>query len=536
MQRTISKHLYDKAVFIFRRDHRLDDNTGLLYALENSRIVYPCFIFDPRQIHKENNKFFGDHCVQFMCESLADLNTQLKAKGSQLNYLYGEYPDIIDEILEVTKADLLCVNGDFTTFSKTRDRQIYDSCIKKKVEFKSFEDITLITKEQAMHDRQNGEFWQKYTRFYNSVKHFEIPQPRQCSYENFNPEPFELSRNKVIQDGGLQYYKQNDQLELKGGRTVGLEMLTGFKRLKDYKDIRDINTSSTKKGASKMSAYNKFGCVSIREVYWTTKIKCKGQSEDFVKQLFWRDFFYFIGEFFPEIWKGAPLQPIYSKLEWWNDEELYTRWKEGRIGFPIVDAAMRHMNATGFMTNRNRLIVSNYLIKDLHLNWQWGELYFAEKLVDYDPCQNNGGWQWSAGCGVDTQNYFRIFNPKIQSAKFDIDGIYIKKWIPELYDVPAGDLHNWEISHKKWVDKVDYPAPAVFHDVEKDRSVQMYLDSLGFDSEEAFGRYNQSLGGSGSNKNTVNSSKHTGTYGGGNNNNKRQNGSKIGYGMNKKKH
>ena len=242
-----------------------------------------------------------------------------------------------------------------------------------------------------------------------------------------------------------------------------------------------------------MSAHNKFGCVSIREVYWTAKLKCKEQSEDYIKQLFWREFFYFIGEFYPHVWDGKPLQQMYDKLQWWDDEELFTRWKEGRIGFPIVDAAMRHMNATGFMTNRNRLIVSNYLIKDLHLNWQLGEQYFAQKLVDYDPCQNNGGWQWSAGCGVDTQNYFRIFNPKLQSSKFDLEGTYIKKWIPELQQVPASDLHNWEVAYKKWEGKVDYPAPCVFHDIEKDRSVQMYLDSLGFKSEEEFGAYNMEM-------------------------------------------
>lgn len=302
-----------------------------------------------------------------------------------------------------------------------------------------------------------------------------------------------MERNAVIEDAGRQYYEHTDDLELKGGRTEALQMLTGFKRLKNYKEIRNLNTSSTKKGASKMSAYNKFGCVSIREVYWTSKFKCKEKAEAFIKQLFWRDFFYFIGEFFPHVWDGAPLQPMYKNLEWWTDEELFQKWKDGTIGFPIVDAAMRHMNSTGFMTNRNRLIVSNYLIKDLHLHWQWGEQYFAEKLIDYDPCQNNGGWQWSAGCGVDTQNYFRIFNPKIQSSKFDPEGVYIKKWVPELRPVPAGDLHNWEEAHTKWIDKIDYPAPSVYHEKEKKRSVKMYLDGLGFESEAEFGRYNQSF-------------------------------------------
>ena len=488
-QKAVQK-LYKSAVFIFRRDMRLDDNTGLIHALAHSLKVYPCFIFDPRQIHASKNDYFSHSCVQFMSESLRDLDYSIKQiTPSGLNCIYGAYPGIIEDLVKATDAELLVVNGDYTKFSKTRDKQIEEVCNELGIDFKSFEDITLVTKEQAMTGREVGDFHQKYTPFYNSVKHFEIPKPQQCEFENFSKEKINLPKKNIIDDFGEQFFEKSDSLELKGGRREALKILKKFKRMKEYPKIRNSNTKH--KGASMLSPYNKFGCLSIREIYWTTKIKCKDKAEPFIKQLFWRDFFYFISEFYPEIWENSrPLKPRFQKLKWWTDKELFEAWKEGRTGCPIVDAAMRKMNKTGWMTNRNRLIVSNYLIKDLHINWTWGEKYFAQKLIDYDPAQNNGGWQWSAGCGVDTQPYFRIFNPRLQSIKFDYTCEFIKEWVPELEGVRNEDIHEWE---KRWEDyegEVDYPKPFVYHDEEKKRSIRMYLDGLGMEDEAEYKRWN----------------------------------------------
>lgn len=156
----------------------------------------------------------------------------------------------------------------------------------------------------------------------------------------------------------------------------------------------------------------------------------------------------------------------YAGIKWWdpNHKDFFKKWCEGKTGCPIVDASMRHLNATGYMPNRNRMIVSNFLVKDLHINWQEGEKYFATRLTDYDPCQNNGGWQWSAGCGVDSQPYFRIFNPKLQSQKVDKHCAYIKKWLPELKEVENADVHEWETTHNYPEYKnIQYPSPIIIH-------------------------------------------------------------------------
>ena len=480
MQKETAKKAFKSAIFIFRRDLRLDDNTGLLKALQLAEKVYPVFIFDPRQIHQARNDYFSNSCVQFMCDSLSDLDLRLKERGSQLNYVYGEYPGIISDLIQVTKADLLAVNMDYTKFSKDRDQQIRATCMESKVQFVNEEDICLLTKKQSMSTRKAGdEFFKKFTPYYNAVSGITIRRPIKCDSENFAQDVIAFgknSANKVIVDGGKQYYEENKHMEVKGGRKFAFQILTNLEKLKNYEEVRNFPSKNT----SKLSAYNKFGCVSIREVYYAAKAKMAEKSEAFVRQLYWRDFYYYIGEYYPHIWNG-PMKVNYAGIKWWKPEHenFLQKWQEGQTGCPIVDASMRHLNKTGYMPNRNRMIVSNYLVKDLHINWQEGEKYFATKLADYDPCMNNGGWQWSAGCGVDSQPYFRIFNPKLQSEKVDKQCVYIKKWVPELKEVENGHVHDWETAHEyKEYKKIDYPAPLVIHSEQKETCIQLYVQAL----------------------------------------------------------
>ena len=187
----------------------------------------------------------------------------------------------------------------------------------------------------------------------------------------------------MITDGGKQYYDENKKIEVKGGRKYAFKILKNLDKLKNYDLVRNLPSKNT----SKLSAYNKFGCVSIRELYYAAKSKMADKSESFIRQLYWRDFYYYIGEFYPHIWDG-PMKINYAGIKWWpNDhEDFLQKWKDGKTGCPIVDASMRHLNKTGYMPNRNRMIVSNFLVKDLHINWQEGEKYFATRLTDYDPC------------------------------------------------------------------------------------------------------------------------------------------------------
>ena len=472
-QQTIAKSAkktYKSAVFVFRRDLRLDDNTGLLYALKNADVVYPVFIFDKKQVNPSENKFYGSNCVQFMCESLADLDRQIKSRGGHLNLLYGRYPDIIDELIDATQTELVCVNQDYTVYSKQRDSMIEDVCHKRNVAFMSTADICLVDSKLALEGFKGGVFFNTFTQYYKRALNFKVALPEECQDDNLAKDPINLKDN-TITDGGKQFYHENSQIAVRGGRDEALKILEDLHRMKDYDTIRNQPKLKT----TLLSAHNKFGCVSIREVYYKAKELLKDKAEKFISQLYWRDYFYYIAFYFPHVFQG-PMKDAYSMILWEDDPKKIDAWQKGQTGCPIVDAAMRQMNTTGWMSNRCRMIVSNYLIKDLHVNWQVGERYFANQLVDYDPSQNNGGWQWSNGSGVDSQSYFRIFNPKIQMEKFDPNCEFILKWCPELKNVDIKDIHNWESAHK--YNETTYPKPMVIHFEAKEKIMKMYNQSF----------------------------------------------------------
>ena len=468
------KGAFKRAVFIFRRDHRLDDNTGLLWALKNSEVVYPVFVFDNKQITPDKNKFYGSNCVQFMCESLEDLEKQLQGKGSHLNVLRGDYPDILVKIIDKVKPDVVCLNMDYTPYAKERDTIIEQTCKSHKVEFKSFEDITLVTTDAAK-ACYSGEdsFFKKFTPYYNRAVQLTVRVPEACKQTNFAPESIQLEPQNLVTDFGKQFYKFNPTLITHGGRKSGLTELGRLGRLKDYNRMRDNPAKPT----SLLSPHNKFGTVSVREVQKAaTEQLGKQDAEDFIRQLYWRDYYYFLGYFMPQMYTN-PLDHKFSYVPWEDDPAKLEAWQDGATGSPLVDAAMRQLKATGWLSNRMRLITSNYLIKDLHINWQIGERYFASQLVDFDPAQNNGGWQWSAGCGYSTQPYFRIYDPKVHIEKFDPYGTYIKKWIPELEKVPMKSIINWESDWTMYPES-KYPGPVVRHEVAKKRIMEMYQISL----------------------------------------------------------
>jgi deoxyribodipyrimidine photo-lyase len=256
-------------------------------------------------------------------------------------------------------------------------------------------------------------------------------------------------------------------LALRGGRTEGLKRLRLIDGMTSYKADRDIPAL----GATTMlSAHHKFGTISIRETYWRAA-EAFGVSCHLISELYWRDFFTHIAWHFPHVFKGA-FRPEYNALEWNRSKKDFQRWCEGKTGFPIVDAGMRQMNETGYMHNRVRMIVASFLVKDLHINWQRGEKYFAQKLLDYDPAVNNGNWQWAASTGCDAQPYFRIFNPWLQQKKFDPDAEYIKRWVPELKNVSVKDIHQ---GYKpNLFSDVKYPEPMVDHAAERQETLKRF--------------------------------------------------------------
>ena len=443
---------YEKSIFIFRRDHRLNDNLGLMEALKNSEEVLPIFIMTPEQLDDKKNQYKSDNCVQFMFESLDDLDQNLKKKKSKLFYFYGTPHEVVEDLMEkVNDIEAVYVNMDYSPYSKKRDQEIEKVCQEFEVDFHSVHDC-LLNPVGSILTKSDNTFYQKFTPYFREATKESVPKPKLNAKNNYVKSTTRIPGQ--FSGSTAKFYKKNEDIWVEGGRKEGLKILSEVKDFKKYnKERNDLNKETTN-----LSAYIKFGCVSIREVYHKF-LKELGKNNDLIKQLYWRDFYHNILYDNPHVVGGA-MKKKYNDLEWKNNRTHFKKWCQGETGYPVIDAAMRSMNQTGYMHNRARLIVSNFLIKVLMIDWRWGEKYFSQKLVDIDIANNNGNWQWGAGTGADSQPYFRTFNPWLQSSKYDPDATYIKKWVPELEDVPAKHLHKWNENHKKY-DEVDYPEPIV---------------------------------------------------------------------------
>lgn len=453
------------SLFIFRRDLRLQDNRGLAAALHLSKEVIPCFIFDERQVSNANI-YKSNNALQFMIESLQDLSNNLKTRKGHLFTFHGNPEYIIATLLKELPIDAVFVNRDYTPFSRERDASLAKVCAKKKKLFYAFDDALLNKPETIIN--QQGKPYSIFTAFYKRSLQEKVDEPLEIPNGLFYTKSISLQQIdlfKELQPNARILNTSNKSIAVHGGRNAAQQLLKNLSHLKNYEKTRDypfINTSL-------LSAHNKFGTLSIREVYYAI-VDQLGAHHPLLRQLYWRDFFYHVAFHNPHIF-GHPFHQKYENIRWSRNKEHFERWCNGMTGFPIVDAGMRQLNKTGFMHNRVRMIVASFLTKDLHINWQAGEWYFAQKLVDYDPCVNNGNWQWVASTGCDAQPYFRIFNPWLQQAKFDPEAIYIKTWIPELKDVPAKTLHNL---YKKPVGIKNYAAPVVDHATQAKIAKKLY--------------------------------------------------------------
>ncbi|MBA3237104.1 MAG: deoxyribodipyrimidine photo-lyase [Parachlamydiaceae bacterium] len=454
---------YKKALFIFRRDLRLNDNTGLLFALENAQTVIPCFIFTPEQI--EHNPYRSDRCLQFMIESLEDLESQLSANNGRLFLFYGKVETIITDCIKNLGVDAIIVNRDYTPYSINRDQKLTATCEALNASFHSFEDALLHPPEETL--KSDGKPYTIFTPFYRNALKLEVDYPSENRHTNYESKsiPFAAS-NASLYNKVLPLPKR--QLQSKGGRSEALKILASLGNFESYKEERDFPALEK---TTHLSGHLKFTTCSPRETYWAIYHQL-GESSELLRALHWRDFFSSIGFYFPRVFTGA-FQQHFNAVKWSYDEQLFKKWCEGTTGFPIVDAGIREMNQTGFMHNRLRMIVASFLVKDLHFDWRWGEKYFAQKLIDYDPVINNGNWQWAASTGCDAQPYFRIFNPWLQGLKFDKDCIYIKKWVPELESYSPKIIHKWfQENHQQHA--ATYPAPCVGHAEESKKALAAY--------------------------------------------------------------
>jgi len=426
-------------IFWFRRDLRLDDNTGFFHALNSGEEVLPIFIFDDSilsQLPKDDAR------VTFIYQQLEKMQTQLQSIGKSLAVFYGKPSEVYQQLIAENKIKTVYTNHDYEPYARKRDLELYQLFKENTIEFKTSKDQVIFEKSEVVKD--DGSPYVVYTPYSNKWK------------ENFK---------KVT----LNHYKSEDFLKkiiLHSYPFLSLNDI-GFKTSSIKVTPYDISNSlidnyeATRtfpalNKTSYLGIYLRFGAVSIRKMVAKA---IESKNETFFKELIWREFFMQILWHFPHT-TNSSFRPKYDTIRWENNEDLFQKWCDGKTGYPFVDAGMRELNATGHMHNRVRMIVASFLCKHLLIDWRWGETYFAIKLLDYEQASNVGNWQWAAGSGVDAAPYFRIFNPAEQIKKFDKDLHYIKKWIPEL-------------------ETSEYPEPIVEHKFARERCLKVYKEAVG---------------------------------------------------------
>jgi deoxyribodipyrimidine photo-lyase len=457
---------FENGLFIFRRDFRIVDNNGLNLLTQNCKNIYTIFVFTPEQVTGVN-EFKSNNAIQFMIESLEDLESQISSKGGKLYCFYGHNEKIVAQCIKDLNINVVCFNLDCTPYAIKRDKEIVALCEKMKTYVMYDHDYYLHEPGSILNG--SGTPYQKFTPYYQAALKKKIQPPSTQSTTgklHLSYVKKTISNRISLNEAMNKFTKQNPDILVHGGRQNALKQLSiANKTQSHYPTTRDQVAKST----SELSAYIKFGCVSIREVYHVFKSK-----RELIRQLLWRDFYANILYSFPYV-LGHAMKKNYNKIHWHHNSNWFEAWREGMTGFPIVDAGMRQLNTTGYMHNRARLITASFLVKTLLISWEHGEKYFAKKLTDYDPASNNGNWQWIASTGADSQPFFRIFNPWEQAKSVDPNAEYIKKWIPELGDVPVKDIMNWDdaITREKYKE-IKYPKPIVDYSKQKKLALKMY--------------------------------------------------------------
>ncbi len=425
----------------FRRDLRLTDNAALYHALKSGNPVVPIFIFDTRILEQLEDK--QDRRVAFIHAALSEMQAALIQLGSSMEVYYGTPGEVFEKLHKKYAIAAVFTNHDYEPYAFERDQLVANYLESSGIEFKTFKDQVIFEKKEVTKD--DGTAYTIFTPYSKKWK-------AKLSEFYLKSYPTEAYFTHFFKQAPLQIPT------LASMGFVENEIAFPAKKLKidtvkEYTTHR--NFPSLENGTSKMGVHLRFGTISIRAlVNEVMKL-----NETYLNELIWREFYQMILWNFPQVGKGKSFKPAYELIPWRNNEKEFKAWCEGRTGYPIVDAGMRELNATGFMHNRVRMIVASFLCKHLLIDWRWGEAYFASKLMDFDLASNNGGWQWASSSGCDAAPYFRVFNPTLQTEKFDKELKYIKKWVPEL-------------------EELIYPHPIVVHEIARKRVLEVYAKAL----------------------------------------------------------
>ena len=464
------------ALVWFRRDLRDFDHAALYYALKNATQVHCIFVFDTEILDKLADK--QDRRVEFIWESVQELKTALQKNGGDLTVKYGLARNIIPEYALEANIHAVFCNHDYEPNAILRDADVATQLAKHNIEFYTFKDQVIFEKDEVL--TLNNKPYSVFTPYKNAHlkklnDYYLKPYPVDLYIQNLA----KIAPSDLISLEDMGFIRTNlSAMRLPTGMSGGKQLLQDFEnRMHQYKEARDFPAI---KGVSYLSVHLRFGTVSIRHCAMQARHRADIGSQAWLNELVWRDFYFQILHHNPQVAAGRAYKIEFEDLAFPNNELLFKAWCDGKTGFPLVDAAMRQLNQTGFMHNRLRMVAASFLIKDLLIDWRWGEKYFAEKLIDFDLSANNGGWQWAASTGCDAQPWFRIFNPVTQSERFDPAGKFIRKYVPELVSCSEKEIHApWLIPplRQKLIGMqigVDYPQPIVDHATQRALALDLY--------------------------------------------------------------
>ena len=469
---------YTNALVWFRRDLRDYDHAALYHALKSSKNVYCAFVFDTDILDLLHDK--ADRRVEFIWESVRELKAALQSKGGDLIVTYGCAKNEIAKLAHSLSIEAVFTNHDYEPSAISRDKQVAEQLNSNNIAFHHYKDHVIFEKDEVLNlsGKPYGVFTPYKNMWLKTVNDFYVkPYPVDDYVHRLAPRTEIKSVIPSLESMGFQPTNLGS-LRLPTGMKGGLTLFNDFKeRMSRYKDARDFPAI---KGVSYLSVHLRFGTISIRHLAREAMQAANTGAQTWLSELIWRDFYVQILHHNPSVAVGKAYKAEFESLKFPNDTALFQAWCDGKTGYPLVDAAMRQLNTTGFMHNRLRMVAASFLVKDLLIDWRWGERYFAEKLIDFDLSANNGGWQWAASTGCDAQPWFRIFNPITQSERFDAQGKFIRKYVPELAKCNDKEIHApWLIPPLRLQELniaigKDYAAPVVDHATQRLQALALY--------------------------------------------------------------
>jgi deoxyribodipyrimidine photo-lyase len=475
---------YAKGLMWFRRDLRVDDNAALYHALRACRQLLCVFVFDRAILDALPS---ADRRVEFIRESLVELETELRTLGGGLIVRHAAAEDEIATLARALEAQAVFANRDDEPAALARDAKVLGALANSGISFHTYKDHAVFERDELL--TKTGQPYTVFSAYKRAwlakVDAFYLkPYPVRSHADALAPAPVNF-RSPVPALAEIGFGKSNlSDLEIPTGSQGGAALFEDFfQRIDRYHQARDYPAV---RGPSYLGVHLRFGTVSVRQLAGVAhQLSLQGDAgaSTWLGELIWRDFFFQILAHHPRVGEGKSFRPEYDRIQWQHGKHadaLFEAWCRGRTGYPLIDAAMAQINQSGYMHNRLRMVVASFLCKDLGLDWRRGERYFALQLNDFELASNNGNWQWASSSGCDAQPYFRIFNPVTQSERFDPEGKFIRRYLPQLAKLPDGSIHApWtaaplelEAAGVRLGDS--YPAPIVDHAEARERTLQRY--------------------------------------------------------------